>query len=184
MKTLTTLSLIGALALSTTAFADDSTPSPASSTPSATQQCRTERSAMGIELFRQTYGTNKSKRNAFGKCVSKRAHATDQAAEHAKQNASKECTAEETADPAAFTQKYGTGRHGANAHGKCVSQKAKAKTAKAVHDQVKADVNAAKACRAERKADAPAFAEKYGTNKNKRNAFGKCVSKQAKAHQS
>ena len=76
MKTLTTLSLIGALALSTTAFANDSTASPAASTPSAAQQCRTERSAMGIELFRQTYGTNKSKHNAFGKCVSKRAHAT------------------------------------------------------------------------------------------------------------
>jgi hypothetical protein len=73
MKTLTTLSLIGALALSTTAFADDSTPSPAPTTPSASKQCRTERSEMGVELFRQTYGTNKTKRNAFGKCVSKQA---------------------------------------------------------------------------------------------------------------
>jgi hypothetical protein len=73
MKTLTTLSLIGALALSTTAFADDSTPSPASTTPSASKQCRTERSVMGVELFRQTYGTNKTKHNAFGKCVSKQA---------------------------------------------------------------------------------------------------------------
>ena len=36
----------------------------------------------------------------------------------------------------------------------------------------------------ERKADPSAFREKYGTNKNKRNAFGKCVSKQAKALQS
>jgi hypothetical protein len=183
MKTLTTLSLIGALALSTTASADDSTPNPTSSTPTAAQQCRTERSAMGTELFRQTYGTNKSKRNAFGKCVSKRTRATNAAAEHAKQNASKECAAEKTADPAAFAQKYGTGRHGANAHGKCVSQKAKSKTAKAVHDQVKADVNAAKTCKAERKADPSAFADKYGTNENKRNAFGRCVSKQAKAHQ-
>jgi hypothetical protein len=183
MKTLTTLSLIGALALSTTAFADDSNSSPAPSTPSAAQQCRTERSAMGVKLFRQTYGTNKSKRNAFGKCVSKRQHATSDAAERAKQNASKECIAEEQADPAAFTQKYGTGRHGANAHGKCVSQKAKSKTAEAVDDEVKADVNAAKACKSERKADPSAFAEKYGSNRNKRNAFGKCVSKQAKAHQ-
>ncbi len=90
-------------------------------------------------------------------------------------------TAEETADPAAFTLKYGTGKHGANAHGKCVSQKAKSKTAKAVDDEVKADVNAAKACKTERKADPAAFRAKYGTSKNKRNAFGKCVSKQAKA---
>jgi len=183
MKTLTTLSLIGALALSATAFADDSTPSPSASTPSAAEQCRTERSAMGIELFRLTYGTNENKRNAFGKCVSKSKHATSNAAEQAKQNASKECTAEEKTDPAAFTDKYGTGRHGANAHGKCVSQKAKSKTAKAVDDAVEADVNAAKACRSERKADPSAFTEKYGSNKNKRNAFGKCVSQQAKALQ-
>ena len=182
MKTLTTLSLIGALALSTTAFADDPAPTPEPSTPSASKQCRTERSAMGLALFRMTYGTNKNKHNAFGKCVSKRTHATTEAAKDAKQNASKDCTAEETADPAAFTVKYGTGKHGANAHGKCVSQKAKSKTAKTVDTEVKADVNAAKACKTERKADPAAFAAKYGTSKNKRNAFGKCVSKQAKAH--
>ena len=179
MKTLTTLSLIGALALSTTAFADEQTPSP--TTPSASKQCRTERSAMGVERFRLTYGTNKTKRNAFGKCVSKRTQATTEAVKEAKQNASKDCTAEETADPAAFTAKYGTGKHGANAHGKCVSQTAKSKAAKAVAHEVKADVNAAKACRTERKADPAAFTTKYGTSKNKRNAFGKCVSKHAKA---
>ena len=178
MKTLTTLSLIGALALGTTAFAEDSTPAPA--TPSASKQCRTERSAMGLKLFRLTYGTNKTKRNAFGKCVSKRAHATTEAAKEAKHNASKDCAAEKAADPAAFTKKYGTGKHGANAHGKCVSQKAKSATAKAVAAEVKADVNAAKACKAERKADPAAFASKYGTSKSKRNAFGKCVAKHAR----
>jgi hypothetical protein len=36
--------------------------------------------------------------------------------------------------------------------------------------------NAAQECRAEREADAAAFAETYGTNHNDRNAFGKCVS--------
>ena len=183
MKTLTTLSLIGALALSTTAFADDSTPSPTPTTPSASKQCRTERSAMGLQVFRMTYDTSKTKRNAFGKCVSKRTHATTEVVKDAKQNASKDCTAEETADPAAFTKKYGTGKHGANAHGKCVSQKAKSKAAEAVDDQVDADVSAAKACKTERKADPAAFNEKYGTNKSKRNAFGKCVSKLAKANQ-
>src|ERR1044072_5966789 len=130
MKTLTTLSLIGALALSTTAFADGSTPSPEPTTPSASKQCRTERSAMGLALFRMTYGPNKNKHNAFGKCV---------------------------------------------------SQKAKSETAETVKDEVKADVSAAKACKTERKADPAAFREKYGTNKNKSNAFGKCVSTQAKA---
>ena len=120
---------------------------------------------------------------AFGKCVSKRTHATTDAAREAKQNASKDCSAEETADPAAFTAKYGTGKHGANAHGKCVYQNAKSKAAKTVDTEVKADVNAAKACKTERKADPAAFRAKYGTSKTKRNAFGKCVSKQAKAHE-
>ena len=42
--------------------------------------------------------------------------------------------------------------------------------------------NAAKACKAERASlGADAFAAKYGTNPNKKNAFGKCVSKLAKA---
>ena len=183
MKTLTTLTLMGVLALSAPALADDATTAPAPTTPTAEKQCRTERTAMGVELFRQTYGTNKNKRNAFGKCVSKRTNATEDAATEAKQNASQECKAEETADPAAFAAKYGTGKKGANAHGKCVSQKAKAKKAEIVRAEVKADVSAAKSCKTERKADPKAFAEKYGTNANKRNAFGKCVSKTAKAKQ-
>ena len=37
--------------------------------------------------------------------------------------------------------------------------------------------DAVKNCKAERTAHAAAFATKYGTNENKRNAFGKCVSK-------
>jgi hypothetical protein len=41
--------------------------------------------------------------------------------------------------------------------------------------------NAAKACKAERDLDEDAFAEKYGTNKNGKNAFGKCVSATASA---
>ena len=40
--------------------------------------------------------------------------------------------------------------------------------------------NAAQECKAEREADPAAFAEKYGTNKNKKNAYGKCVSGKAK----
>jgi hypothetical protein len=151
----------------------------ASETPSPAQQCRTERSQMGVEVFRQAYGTNKNRHNAFGKCVSKRARATDAATADAEQNASQACDAEEQADPAAFAEKYGTGKNKRNAHGKCVSQKAKTDAAKTVEDQVMADVNAAKACREERKADPDAFRAKYGTNKNKRNAFGKCVSKRA-----
>jgi hypothetical protein len=181
--TLTSLSLVGAIALSAPALANDSAADTAASAASPAQQCRTERSKLGAELFRSTYGTNKNKRNAFGKCVSARARATEDAAANAKTNASKECTAAETADPTGFAKQYGTGKNGANAHGKCVSQKAKAKTAATVAAQVAADVSAAKTCKALRKADPDGFAATYGTNKNKRNAFGKCVSKLAKAQQ-
>ena len=41
--------------------------------------------------------------------------------------------------------------------------------------------NAARDCRDERAEDRAAFVEEYGTNHNKRNAFGKCVSQKAKA---
>ena len=46
-----------------------------------------------------------------------------------------------------------------------------------------AEKNAAKACKAERGTTAQsieAFKQKYGTNANKANAFGKCVSKLSK----
>jgi hypothetical protein len=172
-----TIAALGTLAFAVPAIADDAT----TTTPTAQQQCRTERTAMGKEAFAQLYGTNKNRKNAFGKCVSKRAKATDEAGTEAKQNAAQECKTERTADPAAFSEKYGTGKHGANAYGKCVSQKAKADKAETVSDEVKADVSAAKSCKTERKADPEAFAAKYGTNGNKRNAFGKCVSKTAKA---
>jgi hypothetical protein len=40
--------------------------------------------------------------------------------------------------------------------------------------------NAAKECKAERAADPAAFTKKYGTNKNGKNAYGKCVSTKAR----
>ena len=149
----------------------------------AAQQCKAQRTAMGAEAFHQLYGANTSKKNAFGKCVSK--FARDEARERkaAKSNAAKDCKAEREADETAFTETYGT-RKGKNAYGRCVSQKAKENKAEADEaDEAKdeATVKAAKACRAEQKADEDAFAEKYGTNRNNRNAFGKCVSAQAKA---
>src|SRR4051794_16988718 len=58
-------------------------------------------------------------------------------------------------------------------------------TAAQAHDKdTKAHAAAVKACRAERgttDATRQAFADKYGTNHNKRNAFGKCVSQKVRA---
>jgi hypothetical protein len=149
----------------------------------AQKQCRQERTAMGVQTFRDTYGTNKNKHNAFGKCVSHRTNQNTATEKTAHSNAAKDCKAERTADPAAFRDKYGTGKDKKNAFGKCVSQKARAKTKQAEQSQVKAEENAAKQCKDERTADPAAFKQKYGTNKNKSNAFGKCVSQKAKAQQ-
>ena len=117
------LAILGALALlaTTPALAAGST-----AKSNAQKQCREERTAMGTQTFRDTYGTNKNKKNAFGKCVSHRTHENKATEKAAKANAAKDCKAERKADPAAFQQKYGTGKNKKNAFGKCVSQKAKA----------------------------------------------------------
>jgi len=194
MKHLSLAVFAGALVFALPALAQTTPPTGA---PSAEQQCRTERAQMGVDTFRQTYGTNKNHRNAFGKCVSKRTQATEQNAAEAHTGASNTCRDEQAADAAAFATKYGADNNGHgnansnsnsntnsnNAFGKCVSQNAKQETADATRQDIQADVNAAKACKAERKADPAGFATKYGTNKNHRNAFGKCVSQKAKAQQ-
>lgn len=153
------------------AFAAAGTPTSADHA-AAVKQCSTERTVMGTPAFKLLYGTNASKSNAFGKCVSKLAQ---QNAKN-RSNAAASCRTERTADPAAFASKYGTGKKHANAFGNCVAQTAKAAAAQ----QLKATTNAAKACWAERKADPAAFKTKYGTNANKSNAFGKCVSGKVK----
>lgn len=153
------------------AWAVASAPSPAEHA-AAVKSCSTERGNMGVPAFKLLYGTNANRSNAFGKCVSKLA----QQNAHNTATASSQCRAERKADPAAFASKYGKGKNHANAFGACVSGKAKAAAAK----QQAATVNAAKACWTERKADPAAFKAKYGTNPNKSNAFGKCVSGQVK----
>jgi hypothetical protein len=92
----------------------------------AQKQCRAERTAMGTQTFRDTYGTNKNKKNAFGKCVSHRTKQNEATEKTAKKNAAKDCKAERAADPAAFQAKYGKNGNKKNAFGKCVSQNAKA----------------------------------------------------------
>jgi hypothetical protein len=126
---------------------------------------------LGETLFKQTYGTNHNRSNAHGKCVSKSSHTLDDV--HA--SAVSKCRDERDADEAAFTAKYGTGKKGKNALGRCISKQSK-QLADDKHDDI---VNAAKKCRTERALDRAAFAEKYGTNANNRNAFGKCVSHEA-----
>lgn len=165
-KIMLLLSLV-ALAAPVAAFADAS-PSPAQT---ANAMCAAAKTAMGAS-FATTYGTNASKANAFGKCVS--AHA--KAAHAAVDNASKSCKAQatdanfaSTHNGQTFVQMYGTGKNGKNAMGKCVSQAVQSTVAA----QAKASKSALKACKAAMKADKAAFATTYGAGKD---ALGKCVS--------
>lgn len=142
----------------------------------AKAQCKAER------------GTSKATREAFNAkydgfagCVARTARDEEAENNAAQKNAAKECKAERALDPDAFKAKYGTNKNDKNAYGKCVSGKASAKKAAmdAADAQAVAETkNAAKQCAAERRdMGRDAFAEKYGTNKNGRNAFGKCVSR-------
>ena len=109
----------------------------------------------------------------FGACVSEKAreHAAQRRA--AKRKAVSDCREERSEDPAAFAEKYRN-------FGKCVSSHAKKELREADakdREQIAEAKNAAKECADERTAVGDdAFAEQYGTNSNKRNAFGKCVS--------
>ena len=149
----------------------------------AAKKCKAERQRVGHQAFEDAHGTNKNKRNAFGKCVSSKSKDKDDAEDDNGEKddaaATKACRSERASMPAdAFAKRYGTNHNLKNAFGKCVSGKAKA----ASDAQTKTTVNAAKECKAERKSlGTTAFNNKYGTNKNKKNAFGKCVSAKAKA---
>ena len=189
-STITAIAAGGVLAVTPAlALADGNTNSAARS--AAEKQCRQERTADTKSTFDQTYATNKSKSNAFGKCVSHRTaqNSTDQS--NAQKNAAKTCRSEQADSSFAsshngetFDQVYGSGKKGKNAFGKCVSTTAKAMTDKTESSQTQAEENAAKQCRAEEHSSgSDAFKAKYGTNKNKSNAFGKCVSAKAKAQE-
>ncbi|HEU5211340.1 MAG TPA: hypothetical protein VFU10_01065 [Gaiellaceae bacterium] len=99
----------------------------------AASACRTEQADTtfaanhGGKTFDQFYGTGKNGKDAFGKCVSSKAKAANDAADANVLNAVKQCKAERANDPAAFKSKYGKNGNKANAMGKCVSQTAKAK---------------------------------------------------------
>jgi hypothetical protein len=126
------------------------------------QQCKAELKA-DKDAFKEVYG-----KNAMRTC--KKGDREEAAVEV--KNASQECRAERSEDPDAFAETYGTNENGKNAFGKCVSGKVKAEN----REDTAEFKNAAKACEAERDADEAAFSEAYGTNKNGKNAFGKCVS--------
>ena len=113
-------------------------PEQAADNPAKT--CAAER-ALDPDAFREAYGTNENKMNAFGKCVSQEAQARGEDDEEEEEpeneteledstepasNPAKTCAAERELDPEAFREAYGTNENDMNAFGKCVSQTAQA----------------------------------------------------------
>jgi hypothetical protein len=138
MKAMLFAALLAALIVPAAAFSEDGA---GQDRANAARACSALRTSMGLDLFRQTYGTAASnRRNAFGKCVSQWTHAEQKN----RQSARAQCAAEQ-ADPnfpashdgETFAQFYGTGK-GANAFGRCVSGKAKLASAKARQDTLNA----------------------------------------------
>lgn len=172
-KAMLAMGLLAAVALPASAAAQ---PPSKADKRSAAKECRAERGTDDAtrEAFKAKYGN-------FGKCVSAGARERKAERKEARSNAAGECRAErEAMGVDAFREQYGTNRNKRNAFGKCVSGKVKEERAEEEQDdeqEVAATHNAAKACAAERdEMGEDAFADKYGTNGNKRNAFGKCVS--------
>jgi hypothetical protein len=176
------LLIIGTVALLAAPAAATAKPSKADKRE-AQKECRAERGT--TDATREAF--NAKYRN-FGACVSGNAREAKAERKAAKRNASRDCR-EERGDTeesrAAFREKYGTNANKKNAFGKCVSQKAKAERAEQDEEdaeEAEERTNAAQVCDAERGDTAEsrkAFEDKYGTNGNKKNAFGKCVSQQA-----
>lgn len=181
MKRLTILAVAAAaLAVSAAALGDNAAPPSASDL--ATQACKQQQATMGPN-FAATYGSNKTKSNAFGQCVAK----GTQAAQSELSAANATCKAEQAQSDftaghsgKTFDQFYGANSQakgkgaGSNAFGKCVSQHAQ----QSAQTQANSIVAAAKTCKAALKADATAFATQYGKSQN---AFGKCVSSRSKS---
>ena len=140
----------------------------------ATAACTAEQSDANFaathsnKTFAQFYGTGKSAKDAFNKCVSAKTQASSKVEQQARTNPSRSCRGQQTTlGPTTFALTYGTAK---NAFGKCVSKTAALQTQ---------SENAASAtCRASLNASATTFASTFGTSAD---AFGKCVSTTASA---
>ena len=102
----------------------------------------------------------------------------------AEKNAAKKCKDMRKNNAASFATLYGTRP---NAYGKCVSSQTKLESETEAEANQDAKENAAKACKKERdQLGVTEFKKKYApsTHPNGANAYGKCVSKLAKAQSS
>jgi len=74
----------------------------------AAKYCKAVRESKGVDAFQTQYGTNKNKKNAFGKCVSSTAKAKAEKREDSAETnaATAECKKQQAADAAKFAQDY------------------------------------------------------------------------------
>jgi hypothetical protein len=153
---------------------------PAGAAAKPTKQDR----AQAAKECKQLRGSTEESREAFaalyrnlGACVSERAREQQAERRGARRSASRACREQRAQDATAFAERYRN-------LGACVAAKAeRALRAEDREDreEIAAIANAAKRCAAEREAmGGEAFAQRYGTNHNRRNAFGKCVA--SKSH--
>ncbi len=140
----------------------------------AARDCAALKAKMGATAFASAYAT-------LGACVSSFTAVEQQNSASAEQLCRTEmgdATFSLSHNGKTFDQFYGTGKKQTNAFGNCVSLKAKNSSTAAQQ----AIQNPSRTCRAARTAmGAAAFGFLYGTNANHSNAFGKCVSKVARA---
>jgi hypothetical protein len=174
-KIITAVAVAAVCAVPVTALATETT---STDKQNAAKQCKSLLKAEGTSNFKHAWGA-KGKGRAYGKCVSAKAKEEAQERQDAHANAAKTCKTEKAMtdadfkaahDGKTFAEFYGA-KNANSAYGKCVSTHAKANKQDA-DEQDQNEVNAAKFCRGEQKADADAFKQTY------RN-FGKCVSKKA-----
>lgn len=120
----------------------------------AARECRADRAAMGAEEFRAQHGS-------LGRCIRAAVRADRRADRSARRQAVRECREQGL-----------RGRELAS----CIRGEVREAEAEQ-RQEAREQRNAARDCRAERETlGEEAFREQYGTNHNKRNAFGKCVS--------
>jgi hypothetical protein len=131
------------------------------SLPNPARVCINLRTSLTEAVFNTNYGT-------FGKCVSQNTRTQTQTTASAESSCRTERADANFAtshDGKSFAAYYGKNDNDANALGKCISQKAKAKW----NVQIQLTLNAAKTCWNERKDDVVAFKSLWKT-------FGACVS--------
>ena len=103
-RTLAICALICAVVVPSAVAAD---PTPADF-KNAAKYCKAARESKGVELFQAQYGTNKNKKNAYGKCVSATAKAKAERREDAEEQsaATAECKKQQKENAAQFAQDY------------------------------------------------------------------------------